>query len=48
MGCSKSSPKMEVYSNSMSPQEARKISSKQYNPTPKATRERRRKKTQSQ
>ena len=33
MGCSKSSSKREVYSNSISPQETRKISSKQSNPT---------------
>ena len=37
--------KREVYSNSISPQETRKISNKQLNPTPKATRERRTKKT---
>ena len=48
MGCSKSSSKREVYSNSISPQETRKISNKQCNHTPKATRERRTKKTQSQ
>ena len=46
MGCSKSSSKREVYSNSISPQESRKISNKQSNSTPKTTRERRRKKTQ--
>ena len=40
MACSKSSSKSEVYSNSISPQETRKISNKQSNPTPKATRER--------
>ena len=33
MGCSKSSSKREVYSNSISPQETRKISNKQSNPT---------------
>ena len=44
---SKSSSKREVYSNSISPQEARKISNKQSNLTPKATGERRTKKTQS-
>ena len=33
MGCSKSSSKKEVYSNSISPQETRKISNKQSNPT---------------
>ena len=31
MGCSKSSSKREVYSNSISPQETRKISNKQPN-----------------
>ena len=41
MGCSKSSSKREVYSNSVSPQEIRKISNTQSNLTPKATRERR-------
>ena len=40
MGCSKSSPKREVYSNTRLPQETRKISSKQSNLTPKGTRER--------
>ena len=44
MGNSKSSSKREVYSNSISPQETRKISDKQSNLTPKATRERRTKK----
>ena len=34
----------EVYSNSSIPQETRKITNKQYNPTPKATRGRRTKK----
>ena len=48
MGSSKSSSKREVYSNSISPQETRKISNKEPNPTPKTTRERRTKKTQSQ
>ena len=48
VGCSKSSSKREVYSNSISPQETRKISNKQSNRTPKATREKRTKKTQSQ
>ena len=33
MGRSKSSSKREVYSNSISPQETRKISNKQSNPT---------------
>ena len=44
MGNSKSSSKREVYSNSISPQETRKISNKQSNTTPKATIERRTKK----
>ena len=39
MGCSKSSSKTEVCSNSISPQETRKISNKQSNLTPKATKE---------
>ena len=47
MGCSKRSSKREVYSNSISPQETRKISNKQSNLTPKGTRERRTNKTQS-
>ena len=37
MGRNKSSSKREVYSNSVSPQETRKISNKQSNLTPKAT-----------
>ena len=41
MGCSKSSSKREAYSNSISPQETRKISNKQSNPTPKATKKNR-------
>ena len=41
MGCSKSSSKREVYSNTSLPQETRKISNKQPNVTSKATRERR-------
>ena len=48
MGRSKSSSKREIYSNLISSQETRKISNKQSNPTLKATRERRTKKTQSQ
>ena len=40
MGRSKSSSKREVYSNSISPQETRKISNKQSNPILKTTRER--------
>ena len=47
-GCSKSSSKREVYSNTSLPQETRKISNKQSKLTPKGTRERRRNKTQSQ
>ena len=37
MGCSKSSSKREVYSNTILPQETRKTSSKQPNFTPKTT-----------
>ena len=48
MGCSKSSTKREVYSNTILPQEIRNISNKQPNLTPKAIRERRTKKTQIQ
>ena len=44
MGCSKSSSKREVYSNTILPQETRKFSNKQPNLTPKAIRERRTKK----
>ena len=44
MGCSKSSSKREVYSNTTLPQETRNISNKQPNLTPKAIRERRTKK----
>ena len=40
MGCSKSSSKREAYSNTILPQETRKISNKQPILTPKATRER--------
>ena len=43
MGWSKSSSKREVESNTILPQETRKISNKQPNITPKAVRERRRK-----
>ena len=39
MGCSKSSSKREVYSNTILPQETRKISNKQPNLTPRAIRE---------
>ena len=45
MGCSKSSSKREVYSNTILPQETRNISNKQPNLAPKAIRERRTKKT---
>ena len=41
MGCSKSSSKREVYSNTILSQETRNISNKQPNITPKAIRERR-------
>ena len=41
MGCSKSSSKREVYSNTILPQGTRNISDKQPNLTPKASRERR-------
>ena len=44
MGCSKSSSKREVYSNTILPQETRKISDKQTNLKPKAIREKRTKK----
>ena len=47
MGCSKSSSKREVYSYTSLRQETKKISSKQSNVTPKGTKERRTKKTQS-
>ena len=46
-GCSKSSSKREVYSNTSLAQQIRKISDKQSNITPKGTRERRTNKTQS-
>ena len=45
MGCSKSSSKREVYSNTILLPETRKTSNKQPNLTPKAIRERRTKKT---
>ena len=47
VGCSKSSFKMEVYSDTSLPQETRKISNKQSNLTLKVIRERRTKKSQS-
>ena len=37
MGCSKSSPKKEVYSNKILPQETRETSDRQPNFTPKTT-----------
>ena len=37
MGCSKSSPKREVYSNTILPQETRKTSNRQPNTTPRTT-----------
>ena len=40
MGCSKSSSKGEVYSNTILPQETRKTSNRQTNFTPKTTGER--------
>ena len=39
MGCSKSSSKREVYSNTILPQETRKIANEKSNLTPEATRE---------
>ena len=44
MGCSKSSPKREVYSNTILPQETRKTLNRQHNFTPKTTGKRRTKK----
>ena len=41
LGCSKSSSKREVYSNTILPQETRNTSNKQPNLTPKAIREKR-------
>jgi len=37
MGCNKSSPRREVYSNTILPQETRKTSNRQPNFTPKTT-----------
>ena len=45
MGCSKSSSKKEVYSNTILPQEIRKTSNRQPNFTPKTTGKIRTKKT---
>ena len=47
MGCSKSSSKREVYSNTILPQERRKTSNRQPNFTPKTTGKRRTKVTQN-
>ena len=47
MGCSKSSSKRKVYSDTNPPLETRKISSKQHNLTAKGARKRRTNKTQS-
>ena len=44
MGCSKSSPKREVYSNTILPQETREISNRQPHFTTKTTGKRRNKK----
>ena len=44
MGCSKSSSKREIYSNTILPQEIRKASNRQPNFTPKTTGKRRTKK----
>ena len=44
MGCSKSSSKREIYSNTILPQETGNISNKQFNLAHKAIRERRTKK----
>ena len=46
MGCSQSSSKREVYSNTILPQETRKTSNRQPNFTPKTTGKRTKKKTQ--
>ena len=45
MGCSKSSSKREVYSNTILPQETWKTSNRQSNFTPKATGKKKKKKT---
>ena len=47
MGCSKSSSKRDVYSNTILPQQIRKTSNRQPNFTPKTTGKRRTKKPQS-
>jgi len=48
MACRKSSCQREVYSNTALSEETAKVSNKQPNLTPKATRERKTNKTQSQ
>ena len=48
LGCSKSSPKWEIHSNSILPQATRKTQINNLNLIPKATRERKISKTQSQ
>ena len=48
MGCRKSSPKREVYRNTILPQETRKTQNRQPNFTPKTTGKRRTKKAQNQ
>ena len=45
MGCSKSSSKREVYSNTILPQETRKVSNRQRNFTPKTTGKKKNKET---
>ena len=45
MGCSKSSPKREVYSNTILPQETRKTLNRQSNFTPKTTGKKKNKET---
>ena len=47
MGCSKSSPKRDVYSNTILPQETRKTLNRQSNFIPKTTGKRRTKTTQN-
>ena len=48
MGCGKSSSKREVYSNTILPQETRKISNRQPNFTPKTTEKEEQNKTKNQ
>ena len=47
MGCSKSSPKSEVYNNTVLPQETRKTWNRQPNFTPKTTGQRKTKNPQN-